>query len=71
MEILREWTESNGLELHPEKTRIAEMNHPGEYFDFLGYRFKLSKRGKMIRFPSPKSEKQLRGKLRTLTRRAN
>ena len=71
LEMLREWTESNGLELHPEKTRIAEMNQPGEYFDFLGYRFKLSKKGKITRFSCPKSEKKLRGKLRILTRRAN
>lgn len=71
LEMLREWTQANGLELHPEKTRIAEMNQPGEYFDFLGYRFKLSKRGKITRFPSPKSEKRLREKLRGLTRRAN
>ena len=71
LEMLREWTGNNGLELHPEKTRIAEMNHPGEYFDFLGYRFKLSKKGKITRFPSPKSEKQLRVKLREITRRAN
>lgn len=71
LEMLREWTQANGLELHPEKTRIAEMNQPGEHFDFLGYRFKLSKRGKITRFPSPKSEKRLREKLRGLTRRAN
>ena len=71
LEMLREWTQTNGLELHPEKTRIAEMNQLGEYFDFLGYRFKLSKRGKMIRFPSPKSEKRFREKLRGMTRRAN
>ncbi len=71
LEMLREWTAANGLELHPEKTRIAEMNQPGEHFDFLGYRFKLGKRGKIIRFPSPKSEKRFREKLRGLTRRAN
>ena len=71
LEMLREWTSANGLELHPEKTRIAEMNQPGEYFDFLGYRFKLGKRGKIMRFPSPKSEKRLREKLRGITRRAN
>ena len=71
LEMLREWTSANGLELHPEKTRIAEMNQLGEYFDFLGYRFKLGKRGKIIRFPSPKSEKRFRGKLRGMTRRAN
>jgi RNA-directed DNA polymerase len=71
LEMLREWTQANGLELHPEKTRIAEMNQLGEYFDFLGYRFKLGKRGKIIRFPSPKSEKRFREKLRGMTRRAN
>ncbi|MCK5878485.1 MAG: group II intron reverse transcriptase/maturase [Holophagae bacterium] len=71
LEMLREWTQTNGLELHPEKTRIAEMNQPGEYFDFLGYRLKLGKKGKIMRFPSPKSKKRVREKLKGMTRRAN
>lgn len=63
--------ESNGLELHPEKTRIANLHEAHEYFDFLGYRFKRTGQGRLGRFPSPKSVQRLRAKLRPLTRRAN
>jgi len=69
--ILKEWVEANGLELHPEKTRIAEMTEAGGHFDFLGYRFYRSRKGKLTRYPSPKSEKRLREKLRIPTRRTN
>lgn len=55
------------LQLHPEKTRLVEMNQPGEGFDFLGYRFHHGG----IRWPRPKSEKKLRDKLRPLTKRTN
>ena len=33
------WASENGLELHPEKTRIANARETGKGFDFLGYRF--------------------------------
>lgn len=71
LESLKQWVEANGLELHPEKTRIADMTEAGGYFDFLGYRFKRTTKGKLIRFPSPKSETRLREKLRRPTRRTN
>ncbi len=71
MTLLQEWVAENGLELHPEKTRIVDMGKQEEYFDFLGYRFRRSKKDKLNWFHSPKSEKRLRGKLKPITRRAN
>lgn len=69
--VLKQWVEENGLELHPEKTRIADMTIKRAHFDFLGYRFYRSSKGKLTRFPAPKSEKRLRDKLKKLSRRAN
>jgi hypothetical protein len=36
-----------GLTLHPEKTRTVDMNTAESHFDFLGYRFKRSRWGKV------------------------
>jgi RNA-directed DNA polymerase len=71
LDVLTQWVESNGLELHPDKTRIADMTQAREYFDFLGYRFLRTGKGRLIRFPSPKSVKRFREKLKRLTRRSN
>lgn len=68
---LGEWVESNGLELHPEKTRTVDMNPSGSYFDFLGYRFCRTKQGKLRRVIPDKSANRLRAKLRPVTRRTN
>ena len=46
LEILKQWVKANGLELHPEKTRIANMTEARSHFDFLGYRFYRTKKGK-------------------------
>ncbi len=37
---VQHWTANAGLTLHPTKTRIVDLNQPGAWFDFLGYRFK-------------------------------
>jgi len=67
---VRQWMESAGLELHPQKTRIVSMNEVGSHFDFLGYRFWRSKRGNRIRhFIRPKSKKKLKGNLKPHTKR--
>ena len=66
LELLRHWTEENGLMLHPEKTRIANANVRGEGFDFLGYHFECGKR-----WPRKKSEKKIRETIRLHTRRNN
>jgi RNA-directed DNA polymerase len=66
------WTEANGLELHPEKTRVVDLNERGAYVDFLGYRFKRTKgKGELGRWPSPGNVKRLRENLKPHLRRAN
>ena len=37
---LQEWMQSRGLELHPTKTRVVDMQDEG--FDFLGYHFQAA-----------------------------
>lgn len=65
LEAVRQWTEANGLKLHPEKTRIVDASQKGG-FDFLGYHFE---RG--MKWPRKKSEKKLKDKIRLMTRRTN
>ena len=60
-----------GLQLHPEKTRLVDMTEAGNYFDFLGYRFKRGKTGKLLKVVRPKSLQKLRAGLRKPTKRAN
>jgi RNA-directed DNA polymerase len=72
LEELREWVSANDLQLHPEKTRVVNLNEPGEHFDFLGYRFKRTVNRKRIgRWPSPKSVKRLRENLKPILRRTS
>lgn len=71
LETVRGWMESVHLSLHPEKTRIVHMDEKGAYFDFLGYRFMRTRKGKMLRLARPKSEKKLREAVRRKTRRCN
>jgi hypothetical protein len=46
LEKLREWMADAELTLHPDKTRPVDMNQADSHFDFLGYRFQRSRRGK-------------------------
>jgi RNA-directed DNA polymerase len=66
---IRRWCEAEGLTVHPTKTRIVDVRTAG--FDFLGYHFKTSKGGKLIRLPRQKSLQKLKDKVRAKTRRAN
>ena len=59
LEKLREWMAGAGLTLHPDKTRTVDMNLADSHFDFLGYRFERSRRGKMMRLVRPKSLRKL------------
>ncbi len=68
---LKDWVQANGLSLNPEKTRMVDMSQPREYFDFLGYRFYRSGKGKLRRFPRPRNMGKLRAKLRKHTKRCN
>ena len=70
LDIIKAWMKGAELTLHPDKTRVVDMSQPGNYFDFLGYRFKFNK-GRDYRFPSPKSGKKLRESLREQTKRNN
>jgi RNA-directed DNA polymerase len=71
LEKLREWMAGAGLTLHPDKTRTVDMNLADSHFDFLGYRFKRSRRGKLMRLIRPKSMRKLRESIKPRTHRAS
>jgi RNA-directed DNA polymerase len=71
LEKLREWMAGAGLTLHPDKTRAVDMNLAGSHFDFLGYRFERSRRGRLMRLVRPKSLRKLRETIKPRTRRNN
>jgi RNA-directed DNA polymerase len=62
--LVREWVVTNGLTLHPEKTRIANCRKKGNGFEFLGYRFERGRRD--VR---KKSLDKLKESIREKTRR--
>ena len=64
LEETQSWMLENGLELHPEKTKIVDLREG--YFDFLGYRFEKGRRR-----PRPKSKDKLKDTIRAKTKRAN
>jgi RNA-directed DNA polymerase len=64
-QILKNWTDTAKLILHPEKTRIVDSSQPGG-FDFLGYHFERN-----FKWPSKKSMNKLKDKIRYHTRRTN
>lgn len=68
---LTNWATEAGLSLHPEKTRIVDMKAAGAHFDFLGYRFKRTRLGKLNWWPRPKSLQKLKDRVRAETHRAN
>ena len=72
LQALQQWVQQAALRLHPEKTRVVNLNVPREGFDFLGYHFMCTGRGKLLKLPRSKSTKNFRNKVRALTkRRAN
>ena len=75
---LQEWIENTVerwlcLELNREKTKIIRLEEPGEMLEFLGFAFRYDRdlKGRNWRylniFPSPKSMKREREKLREMT----
>jgi len=60
--LVREWTATAGLTLHPDKTHVAHAVTDG--FEFLGYHFTRGER-----FPRAKSLQKLKFTLREKTRR--
>jgi RNA-directed DNA polymerase len=71
LEQLKSWTDQAELTLYPDKTRLVDMTESRAHFDFLGYRFLRTAKGKLIRLVRPKSKKKLRESLRNPTKRAN
>lgn len=62
---IQEWTEANGLQLHPDKTMIVDTREKS--FDFLGYSFGPP----YGKWPRKKSLDRLKATIRQKTRRAN
>jgi RNA-directed DNA polymerase len=58
------WAETNGLTLHPDKTRLVDART--EAFDFLGYRFDRDRR-----YVRPKSLAKLKESVRAKTKRTD
>ena len=65
LQCVRDWCAANGLQLHPEKTRLLEVTAK-EGFDFLGYHFRAGNH-----WPGEKGRKNLRQKLRPKLKRNN
>jgi RNA-directed DNA polymerase len=65
LHLVQEWTDGNGLTLHPDKTKIVDVRE--ESFDFLGYSFGPP----YGRWPRKKSLQKLKDAIRWKTRRAN
>ncbi len=66
---VRHWCEAEGLQLHPTKTRIVDVRNDG--FDFLGYHFQTTRRGRLVHWPRKKSLAKLKDTLRAKTKRTN
>ena len=71
LEELRRWMAGAGLTLHPEKTRLVDMTDLEGHFDFLGFRFKRTRRGRMIKVVRPKSLSKLRETIKPKTLRTS
>lgn len=77
--LAREVLGDLGLELHPEKTRIADLREGREGFDFLGCHFHARVSGRLLergirryylhRWPSARSMKRVRQRIKELTGR--
>ena len=70
-----------GLELHPDKTRVVDLREGREGFDFLGCHFRARMSGRLWeqrgiiryylhRWPSPRSMKRARARIKALTTRS-
>lgn len=66
LDAAKTWMQSAKLTLHPEKTRIVDLTEPKASFEFLGYKLTITGA-----YPSNRSSKRLKDKLKPLTRRTN
>jgi len=62
--LIEAWVKTNGLTLHPDKTRIGDCRERGQGFEFLGYRFEAGRR-----YVRKKSRDAFRDKVRAKTGR--
>jgi RNA-directed DNA polymerase len=62
LSVVKDWTASAGLSLHPTKTRLVDANTDG--FDLLGYHFEAGQR-----WPRKKSLAKLKDAVRAKTKR--
>lgn len=73
LKVLKGLMERLGLELHPEKTRLAEMGLGKDGFDFLGFHFRIGRpaerQGKpcCLSWPSRKAMKKAAEKVKLMT----
>jgi RNA-directed DNA polymerase len=63
--LVQRWTEAAGLQLHPEKTHLVDLQ-PSGAFEFLGYHFSGDRR-----WPRAKSLRKLKDAVRQKTRRSH
>ena len=71
LEHLQGWMKRAELTLHPTKTRIVDMSQSDASFDFLGYTFRRTSNGKLIRLPRQKSMNRFKDGIRALTLRTS
>lgn len=79
LEVAGEILAGLGLRLHPEKTRVVDLREGREGFDFLGWHFRARVSGRLLergvrryylhRWPSQRSLKRLRAKVKAKTGR--
>lgn len=67
--LVGQWCVAEGLLLHPNKTRIVDMQVEG--FDFLGYHFWTNRKGEISQRPREKSLAKLKATIRRKTKRSN
>jgi len=72
LEMIKEKLKKLKLEIHPEKSKIVDMNKEEAEFEFLGYKFYREKKRAIIsRYPATKSFNKMKDRVRTLTQRQN
>ena len=69
--FIQQWMEGQGLTLHPDKTKMIDMSLPQAELDFLGYTFKRTDKGTLIKSPRRKSMNKFRAAIRQHTKRTN
>jgi RNA-directed DNA polymerase len=66
LQAVDQWTQAHKLTLHPDKTRLVDLNQQDNGFDFLGYHFRRNKR-----WPRKKSVQKIRQSLKVRTKRTS